>query len=214
MRFALIGAHLREEDLAAVPGIEAIPLEGLTLSAIAYDPAEGLADRKAIATAARVRGELLAIETFVALRYGTSVTGPAEAMEKCRQFLPAWKELLEKHRGTVEMTLKVAGSDVPLRPDRKQFASGRAYLEELHRSRSSTSVDPLFRAAAEKELGEPATRWRWVRRDDGGLELAFLTRRERASEVRAAGLRLKQTFPEVPFLVSGPWPLEVFADGE
>lgn len=184
------------------------------LSSIPYDPAGGLADRQVIATAARVRSALLATEIFVAVRYGTSVTGPADALEKCRQFAPSWKELLEMYRGAVEMTLKIAGSDAPVRPDRKQFTSGRAYLEELHRSRSSSSINEGFRVAAEKELGDPALRWRWVRRDDGGLELAFLTRRERTSEIRTAGLRLKEAFPDVPFLLSGPWPLEVFADGE
>lgn len=214
MRFALIGAHLREEDLEGVAGIEPFPVEGVVLSSIAYDPAGGLADRQVIATAAGVRSALLAKETFVAIRYGTSVTGPDDALTKCRQFAGAWKDLLEKYRGTVEMTLKIAGSAAPFRPDRHQFSSGRAYLEELHRSRSSCSIDEGFRVAVESELGGQAVRWRWVRRDDAGLELAFLTHRESTAKAREAGLRLKETYPGVPFLLSGPWPLEVFADGE
>ncbi len=214
MRFALIGAHLREEDIAGVSGVEPVLLEKLTLSSIAYDPAAGLADPHVIATASRVRSELLARETFVAIRYGTSVTGPSDALEKCRQFAATWSDLLERCRGTVEMTLKIAGSRASLRPDRMAFASGRAYLEELHRSRSSSSVPPPFRDAVEKRLGEPAVRWRWVRRDDGGLELAFLALRGSLPSIREAGLELKADFPDVPFLLSGPWPLEVFADGD
>jgi hypothetical protein len=30
--------------------------------------------------------------------------------------------------------------------------------------------------------------------------------------VNDAGAALKRDFPSVPFLLSGPWPLEVFAD--
>jgi hypothetical protein len=29
-----------------------------------------------------------------------------------------------------------------------------------------------------------------------------------------AGAALKREFPDVPFLLSGPWPLEVFADAD
>jgi len=38
--------------------------------------------------------------------------------------------------------------------------------------------------------------------------------RDGVDRVRAAGEQLKRDFPDVPFLLSGPWPLEVFADDD
>ena len=44
------------------------------------------------------------------------------------------------------------------------------------------------------------------------LSIIELVRRSDVAAVLAAGEALKRDFPHVPFLLSGPWPLEVFAD--
>jgi hypothetical protein len=212
MRYALIGAHLREEDLAGIVDVEPIELGHLFLSSIAFDPAEGLASPPVVRSAADLRGRLIDRETFIAIRYGTSVSGPAEAREKCGPLETSWLGLLEKYRGTVEMTLKVAGSRGPLRPDRRQFASGAAYLEALHRSRSALSLDEGFRCRVEGELGASAIRTKWNSRDDLAIEFTFLMLRTNMPGAREAGLKLKQEFPQIPFLLSGPWPLETFTN--
>ena len=96
--------------------------------------------------------------------------------------------------------------------DRRQFTSGAAYLKALHEATSAASVDESFRDAVEQRLVPLSVRHRWVHRDNASLEFVALVRRERLDDVRAAGEALRAT--RVPFLLSGPWPLEVFADDD
>lgn len=214
MRYALIGAHLGREDVAGVDDVDVLSLDRLVLSAIRFDPSAGLADSATIAKAARVRGELLSRETFIAIRYGSSVAGRDGAHEKCAGFEASWERILTRYRGMVEMTLKVASGVGELRPDRRSFSSGRAYLEALHESRRGTAVGEDFRAWIESRLGDLAVRGTWSRRDDLATEFAFLIRREDVAAAKDAGIDLKAAFPDVPFLLSGPWPLETFANEE
>lgn len=213
-RHALIGAHLEPEDAAGVEDVEVLPLGGLALSTILFDPESGLADAATIARAAGARARLLDRETFIAIRYGSSVAGPEGAREKCGAFEQSWARILTRYRGMVEMTLKVAGGGGPLRPDRKSFSSGRAYLEALHQSRRGTDIDAEFRAWVESRFAPFTVRGNWSRRDDLAAEFTFLIRREDIGAARDAGIELKTAFPAVPFLLSGPWPLETFADEE
>ena len=106
------------------------------------------------------------------------------------------------------MTLKVASSTPKPRPHRADFSSGAAYLRALHDS--SAEVDEAFKSAAEKAI--KAIDHRWLPRDNASIEMAALIPRDRIDEVRVAGQSLKREFPRVPFLLSGPWPLETFAD--
>jgi hypothetical protein len=55
---------------------------------------------------------------------------------------------------------------------------------------------------------------RWMPRDEKTAEFAALIERERMSELAAVGAALKKRSPHVPFLLSAPWPLEVFADAD
>jgi hypothetical protein len=157
-----------------------------------------------------MRAELLDRATFVAIRYGFVVHGEGEALAKCGTHLPRWRALLEEHRDAVEMTLKVAAAEPRARPDRREFASGAAYLRALHESVSAATVSDEFRLAAEKTM-DGAQR-RWTHRDARSLELAALVAREDVARVQMSGEELKRAFPKVPFLLSGPWPLEVFAE--
>src|SRR5205823_2886948 len=137
---------------------------------------------------------------------------PAEAASKCAPFAERWKRVLEENRDCVEMTIKVAAVAAKPRPDRRDYTNGAAYLKALHQATSAASVDEGFRQAVEQRLVPISVRHRWIHRDNASLEFVALVRRERLDDVRAAGEALRAT--RVPFLLSGPWPLEVFADDD
>ena len=127
---------------------------------------------------------------------------------KVSPYLATWRRLLEQHRNHVEMTLKVAAAAPRPRPDRRDFTSGADYLRALHAS--SAEVPSRFRDAVDARI--PSLERRWIPRDNASVEMAALVRRVDVPAVFEAGAALKHDFPEVPFLLSGPWPLEVFAD--
>lgn len=112
----------------------------------------------------------------------------------------------------VEMTLKTVVGSGPARPPIEHVASGREYLTALRRLRREREVDPAFRTGVSELLLGLAEDHRWRPRDDGSWEVAFLIARNRLGEIVAKGAELKASFPSIPFLLSGPWPLEVFGD--
>lgn len=205
MKYLFIGAHLSDEDVSGIA--EPVACGPLWLSGIPIADDQPLADRELLKTAAGVRGKLLDRATFIAIRYGFAGTSTA----KCAPHAERWKELLEANRGNVEMTLKVAAGSANERPSRDQFTSGAEYLKALHHA-ANVEIDPSFRQAAEGAMKAVASRW--INRDEKSIELAALVERARIDEIRQAGEQLKNDFPRVPFLLSGPWPLEVFADAD
>lgn len=210
MKAVVIGAHLLRDDVE--PLAEAIPVGELFLSALSMDDDQPLGDRELLLRVAGVRAKLLDVATFVAIRYGVSVTSPEDALGKCAPHLARWKELLTAHRGDVEMTLKVAAASTASRPDRREFTSGTEYLRALHAATLAANVDPAFRETAERLLAPLTIQYRWLHRDERSVELAALVRRDDVERMNAAGAALRDAQPHVPFLLSGPWPLEVFAD--
>ena len=110
------------------------------------------------------------------------------------------------------MTLKVAATSPRTRPDRRDFESGATYIRALYDATRATDVAPEFRQAVAETLAPLAVKHRWSNRDTASLEFAALVKRELVPAINDAGARLKRDFPSVPFLLSGPWPLEVFAD--
>jgi hypothetical protein len=207
MKSVVVGVHLAREDVEPVADV--IAAGDLWLSVVGVHDDQPLGDRDLLLRIAKVRRELLERATFVAVRYGFAVSSAAEALSKSAAHLERWKTLLEQHRGNVEMTLKVAATSSQPRPDRKQFASGAEYLKALHASAQSAQVDDAFREAAERVMN--AGEHRWIHRDNNSIELAALVQRTGVDDVLAAGETLKRDFPRVAFLLSGPWPLEVFA---
>lgn len=207
MKWLVVGAHLQADDVA--PLATPIPLGDLTLSGVEIADDQPLGNRDLLLRVATTRAELLDRATFIAIRYGFTVHGESEALAKCASYVATWRSLLEAHRDEVEMTLKVAAAAPRSRPDRRDFASGADYLRALHDAVSAAGVSDAFRAAAERAVG-PAHRW--THRDEKSLELAALVARAEVAHVREAGEALKRQFPDVPFLLSGPWPLEVFAE--
>ena len=212
MKWVVIGAHLLRDDVE--PLAEAIPAGELFLSGLEIDDDQPLGDRELLLRVAATRTKLLDVATFVAIRYGVSVTSPEDALGKCAPQLARWKKLLTAHRNDVEMTLKVAASSSASRPDRKDFASGAEYLRALHAATQAANVDPVFREAAGRLIVPLASRHRWSHRDEKSVELTALVARERLDGVKRAGEELRTAAPHVPFLLSGPWPLEVFADDD
>lgn len=206
MKSVVIGAHLRREDIE--PLADVLPAGDLFLSGLAVADDQPLGDRELLLRVAKVRAALLERATFIAIRYGFAVTGGD--VSKVAAHLDRWRALLEQHRDEVEMTLKVVAPERMPRPDRRDFTSGGDYLKALHAATTAVDVDPEFRSAVEKSIGKG----RWLHRDQSSLEFAALIARDAIERVRAAGEELKQRFPRVPFLLSGPWPLEVFADAD
>lgn len=202
MRLVMIGAHLRDDDVRGIA--EPVACGAITLSGIEIADAQPLADRELLLTAARVREQLLDRATFIAIRWGFAAT-PAEAAATCAAHAERWRRVLEANRDNVEMTLKVAAADPKPRPRREDFASGADYLRALHGN--AAEVDPRFRDAV-SSIGMN----RWSHRDGRSLECALLVARAGVDRVREQGEQLKRDFPDVPFLLSGPWPLEVFVD--
>jgi hypothetical protein len=210
MRAVVIGAHLRREDVE--PIAEALPVRGLFLSALPIAADQTLGERELLLRVAQLRAQLLERATFIAIRYGFAVWSAEEAESKCAVHLTRWQSLLECHRDRVEMTLKIAASSPRTRPNRHDFASGAEYLKALHEATRAASVDPAFRARVEERIVPLTVQHRWLHRDEKSIELASLVERSRVEEVLAAGESLRGS--DVAFLLSGPWPLEVFADDD
>ncbi|HEX8411900.1 MAG TPA: GvpL/GvpF family gas vesicle protein [Thermoanaerobaculia bacterium] len=210
MKSIAIGAHLLRDDIE--PLADAVPVGDLFLSAIEIADDQPLGDRELLIRIAGIRAKLLDVATFIAVRYGFTFTSSDEAQSKTLAHLARWKRTLTANRANVEMTVKVAAATPSPRPDRHAFSSGADYLRALHAATQGANIDPAFREAAERLLVPLASQHRWIHRDEKSIELAALVERERIEDVRAAGEELRAT--GVPFLLSGPWPLEVFADDD
>jgi hypothetical protein len=212
MKWIAIGAHLLRDDVE--PLAEAMPIGDLYLSALPVADEQPLGDRELLVQVAGIRGRLLDVATFVAIRYGFSLASASEAESKCAAHLARWRKLLTAHREHVEMTLKVAAASARPRPDRHDFTNGADYLRALHAATQATNVDAAFREHAERLLVAQSVQHRWMHRDERSVELALLVPRASLDQVRAGGEELRHVAPDVPFLFSGPWPLEVFADDD
>ncbi|HEV7242817.1 MAG TPA: GvpL/GvpF family gas vesicle protein [Thermoanaerobaculia bacterium] len=212
MKSIAIGVHLLREHVS--PLAEAVPVGDLFLSALSVADDQPLGDRELLLKIAGIRAKLLDVATFIAIRYGFAFASAEEARSKCAAHVERWKRVLAANRDNVEMTLKVAASSPGARPDRHAFSSGAEYLRALHAATQAAHVDPSFREAAERWIVPLARRHRWSHRDEKSVELTALVARARLDEVKQAGEELRRAAPHVPFLLSGPWPLEVFADDD
>jgi hypothetical protein len=210
MKLVVIGAHLERSDIE--PVAEALAVGDLWLSGMAIDDAQPLGDRDLLLRVAKTRAALLDRATFIAIRYGFAAHTTSDAMAKCAQHLERWQRVLRGCQGMVEMTLKIAATSPQARPDRHDYESGAAYIRALHDATRAADVDPHFREAVASTFVPLAVKHRWSNRDNASLEFAALVQRESVAAINDAGAALKHEFAYVPFLLSGPWPLEVFAD--
>ena len=210
MKLVVIGAHRERNDIE--PLAAAIAVSDLWLSGMEVEESQPLGDRDLLLRVAKTRAALLERATFVAIRYGFTAHGLEDAFAKCAAHIDRWRRVLHEYRDHVEMTLKVAAAVPRARPDRHDFESGAAYIRALHDATRATDVAPEFRKAVDETLAPLAVKHRWSNRDTASLEFAALVKRESVTAINDAGFALKRDFPSVPFLLSGPWPLEVFAD--
>ncbi len=206
MKWVVIGAHLLRDDIESPA--EPIAAGELFLSGLAIPDEQPAGDRELLLRVARLRAALLDRATFIAIRYGFVITSRDEVAAKCAPHFARWRELLEKHRGQVEMTMKVVATTHAETPQRQNFTSGAEYLRALHAATKAVTIDPSFREEAERLLADG----RWLHRDNQSLELAALVARDDVEKVKHNGIALKERFPQVAFLLSGPWPLEVFGE--
>ena len=209
MKSIVIGIHLHEEDVR--PVAETMKTGELVASVFAVDDDRPLGDRDLLLEVASIRARLLDRATFVAVRFGFAVRDAKELADKTAGMTSRWRELLAAHRDEVEMTLKVPASAAVQRPNRRDFKSGAEYLRALHESSNTVDIDAAFRRDVERTLIPLATRHRWIR-DASSVELAMLVRRSDIARMNAAGESLRRDHSRAPFLLSGPWPLEVFID--
>jgi len=205
MKMVAIGAHLRRDDVE--PVAQAMACGDLFLSGLAVADDQPLGDRDLLLRVAQTRAQLLDRATFIAIRYGFAPRDEQEAASKCAPHLVRWRSVLEANRENVEMTVKVVAASSTPRPDRHEFTSGADYLRALHEATQATEADPRFRDAVSALAPH-----RWIHRDDRSLECALLVARDAVARVRESGEQLKRDYPHVAFLLSGPWPLEVFAE--
>jgi hypothetical protein len=213
MKYIAIGAHLLREDIE--PVAEAVSIGDLFLSALAVADEQPTGDRDLLLRVAAVRATLLDRATFIAVRYGFTFATAEEALSKTAAHHAKWKRVLTANRGNVEMSLKVAASSPSPRPHRADFPGGGGdYLRALHAATQAAHVDPGFREAAERLIVPLAVKHRWAHRDEKSIELTVLLAREHVDAVVAGGEELRRSAAHVPFLLSGPWPLEMFADDD
>jgi len=210
MKHVVIGAHLERDDIG--PLAAAIPVGGVWLSGMPIEETQPLGDRELLLRVAQTRAALLDRATFIAIRYGFTAYGSPDASSKCAAHIERWERVLRECRGMVEMTLKVAAETPRARPDRHDFESGAAYIRALHEATRAAEVEPSFRRAVDTTIAPLAVKHRWSNRDNASVEFAALVRRESIDAINDAGAAFKRDFPSIPFLLSGPWPLEVFAD--
>ena len=207
MKAVVIGAHLHRHDIE--PDARALAAGDVFLSGVDVEDDQPLGDRDLLLRVAKIRAALLDRATFIAIRYGFAVRDESEAASKVAPHAARWRTLLEANRGNVEMTLKVIARNPRPRPDRRDFGTGAEYLRALQASTHAAEVDEHFRDAVSALAPH-----RWVHRDGRSLECALLVPRGDVQRISDAGARLRDEYPNVAFLLSGPWPLEVFADAD
>lgn len=209
-RLLLLGAHLERRDAEGIDGLHLI--EGpLTISALQLLDSREANQKATLVEAARLRQELIDRETFVAIRYGATASDDIEAKNRCATHFERWRNLLEAHRGSVEVTLKIATGAKSSPPNRNDFRCGADYMRALSAARTAQLPVPELRRSFEAAFESLTSERRWIARQDGGSELAMLIPRARFPEARDAAQTLMKSI-DLPFMFSGPWPLETFVD--
>lgn len=202
----LVGAHLLAEDIS---GARAIDAGGVFVSAVDLPADRSAAEPEIVRSVAAVRHELTRRETFIAFRYGARGSSESEVREKCAPHAARWRAVLEQWRGHVELTVKIAP---PVRIDRPRIAEvsgGADYMKKLAAARNQPLEDEA-RQVTEAAFAAIASNARWLPRSDGGWEYAVLTPRESLERLAEISEQLRASLAR-PFLLSGPWPLEVFS---
>lgn len=209
-RLMPLGVHRSADEIVA-EGISRIDVGPVVVSALEIGEGENAATTSVLTRALELRTALLRGGSYIAIRYGVVLDSAAEVVRVCEPKASAWAKTLEETRGLVELTLKIAPDQKPERPDRKTVSGGSEYLKKLRQMQGS-SLSSERKGEIEALLAEGATRTVWRDREGGGTELVMLVPAERVTEFRERGRGLAQSDRRLPFILSGPWPIEVFAD--
>lgn len=209
-RLMPLGVHRSADEICA-GGVSRIGVGPVVVSALEIGEGENAATTSVLTRALELRTDLLQGGSYIAIRYGVVLDSEADVVRICEPKASAWAETLEKTRGLVELTLKVAPEQRTERPNRKSVSGGSEYLMKLKQMQGS-SLPPERRREIEAILNEGANRSVWRDREGGGTELVMLVPSEKVAEFRERGRRLAELDHRLPFILSGPWPIEVFAD--
>jgi len=155
--------------------------------------------------------------TPLPIRFGQWFEHEDQLREQVRRHCTTHIERLENFRGALEFGLRVVDPRLPTEPSPDAIAtgSGRDYLVAV-RNRLSPQPGPMADAVATQmreqfsgivraEMIEP------LRTAHGVLSAAHMVAREQFTAWHQAVDILRQQFPELRFLASGPWPPYSFA---
>jgi hypothetical protein len=210
VRLIAIGIHLELPDIVNSGEATAIAVGDVFVSALAVPHEQPLSDRELLLRVAAIRRRLLASATFIAVRYGAAFSSAAELRNRFIGRTEEATAILRARRDCVEMTMKIPVGGAAAGPDRGDFSNGADYLRALHAHRNAAHLDPQFRSRVDERLGPLAVELRWRPRDAASVELVALIPRDAVDRFRGAAETLRET--KQAFLLSGPWPLEVFGE--
>lgn len=205
-----IGIHGQLSDIPEGGEATAVGVGNVFVSVLGVPHEQPLADRELLLRVAGIRRQLLESATFIGIRYGAAFSSVEELKSRFIGRVANAAEILRMRRGCVEMTMKfpVGGAAAP--PDRHDFSSGGDYLRALQFHRKAAKLDPEFSTLVEQRLAPLAVEFRWRPRDASSVELVALILRGETDRFRAAAETLRDS--RQAFLLSGPWPLEVFGE--
>jgi hypothetical protein len=210
VKLIAIGIHGALADIARSGEATGVAVGSVFVSALAVPHEQPISDRDLLLRVAGIRSVLLESATYIAVRYGAAFSSAEELQKRFIGRAAEAAELLRSRRGCVEMTMKMPVGGAAPPPDRRYFQNGADYLRALQVHRNAAQLDPAFRARVEERLSPLAVEYRWRPRDAGSMELVALIAREEVDRFRAAAESLRDS--KQAFLLSGPWPLEVFGE--
>ena len=210
VKLIAIGIHGELSDIPHGGEASAVAVGSVFVSVLAVSHEQALGDRELLLRVAGIRRELLESGTFIAVRYGAAFSSAGELLNRFIGRAANAAEILRTRRGCVEMTMKIPVGGATAPPDRRQFSNGADYLRALHTHRNAAELDPQFRTRVEERLAPLAEELRWRPRDAASVELVALILRAQVDRFRGAAETLRDS--KQAFLLSGPWPLEVFGE--
>lgn len=155
--------------------------------------------------------------TPLPIRFGQWFESEQRLREQLADLKTLHQQKLQTFRGALEFGLRIVDPRVPAQPltEPAVHAGGREYLLAL-RERQNPRLGPL----AEDVAAEIAKQFGGIVRDGkveplrtqhGVISAAHLVPREQFAAWHRAVDALRQQFPELRFLASGPWPPYSFA---
>ncbi len=157
--------------------------------------------------------------TPVPLRFGQWLADEADVRTRTAARAAEWRTQLAELAGTAEYGVHIIDPrlSAPARDVRPEPTdSGRAYLEALagHRAEHArrSAAGRVIAAELESELGPTVvgSRVEALETAHGLASVAFLVRRDSATDYRDALARAVAARRELRFLTSGPWPPYTF----